>query len=127
MARANAREAMRDEEHRAAAEEVAHPREEVMFGARVERGGRLVEDDEWSVSEERPGERDALPLADRNVLTAHEIRTQDRVVRVGPFVDEGGGAGALRRTHDRLEVLESLDAAEADVLADGEHESREVL
>src|SRR6266850_751918 len=72
--RADAREAMRDEQHGPPAEKVAHTREEVMLGARVERCGRLVENDERRVSEERAGEGDPLPLADRDISSAHEVR-----------------------------------------------------
>src|SRR6267378_7798797 len=68
VGRANAREAMGDEEHGASAEEVAHSRKEVMLGSRVQSRGRLVEDDERSVAEECASERDALPLTDRHVL-----------------------------------------------------------
>src|SRR2546423_3830452 len=110
--RADAREAMRDEKHGAAAEQVAHPREEIMLGARIECGGRLVEDDKRSIPEEGAGERDALPLTDRDVLPAHEIRAEDRVVRVGPRLHEGIGAGALRWAPDRLEGGELPRAAE---------------
>src|SRR2546422_205622 len=63
---------MRDEQDGATAEEVAHPREEIVLGARVERRGRLVQDDERSISEEGAGEGDALPLADRDVLAVPE-------------------------------------------------------
>src|SRR2546422_8189 len=125
--RPDAREAVRDEEHRPAAEEVAHAREEVVLRARVERRGRLVQDDERRVPKERARERDALPLTDRNVLSAHEIRPEDRVVAIRPGIHERIGAGAFRRPDDRIEILEPLHAPEADVLAHGEHEAREVL
>src|SRR5436309_8426701 len=113
--RTDAREAVRDEEHRPTAEEVAHPREEVVLRARVERGGRLVQDDERRVAKERARERDALPLPDRHVLSAHEVRAEDRVVTVRPGIHERIRAGALRRSDDRFEILEALHAAEADV------------
>src|SRR2546421_916734 len=64
--RADARKAVRDEQYGPAAEEVTHPREEVVLGASVQGGGRLVEDDERCITEERPGEGDALPLTDRD-------------------------------------------------------------
>jgi hypothetical protein len=44
----------------------------VVFGAGVQGGGGLVEDDEGGVVEEGAGERDALPLADGQVVAAGE-------------------------------------------------------
>ena len=79
---------MRDKEHRPTAEEIAHTGEEVVLGARVERRGRLVEDHERRVAKERARQRDALPLTDRDVLPAHEVRTEDRVVAVRPGAHE---------------------------------------
>src|SRR5438309_6790362 len=118
---------MRDEQDGATAEEVAHPREEIVLGARVERRGRLVQDDERSISEEGAGEGDALPLAYRDVLPPHEIWPQYRVVRVRPRVHERIGAGPFRRSDDGFEILEVLHPAEPDVLAHREHEPREIL
>src|SRR5438105_330714 len=125
--RTDAREAVRDEEHRSTAEEVAHACEEIVLRARIERRCRLVQDDERRVAKERARERDALPLPDRHVLSAHEVRAEDRVVAIRPGIHERIRAGAFRRADDRIEVLEPLDAPEADVLAHGEHEAREVL
>ncbi|OLC21297.1 MAG: hypothetical protein AUH33_02145 [Chloroflexi bacterium 13_1_40CM_68_21] len=54
---------MRDEQHRASAEEIAHSREKIVLGTRVERRGRLVQDHERRVAEECAREGDALPLS----------------------------------------------------------------
>src|SRR5438094_688849 len=111
--RPDAGEAVRDEEDRPAAEEVAHAREEVVLRARVERRGRLVQDDERRVPKERARERDPLPLTDRNVLSAHEIRPEDRVVAIRPGIHERIGAGAFRRADDRIEVPDPFSPTSA--------------
>src|SRR5688572_26232299 len=118
---------MRDEEHGPTSEERAHSREEVVLGTRVQRGGRLVEDDERRVAEERAGERDALPLADGDVLTALEEWRANAVVPVGPSLHEAIAARLLRDARDRVAVCQPHHAPEADVLAHPEHETREVL
>ena len=46
--------------------------EQVGLGARVERRRRLVEDDDRRVAEQRPGDRQPLPLTDRDVGAAGE-------------------------------------------------------
>src|SRR5437660_4119031 len=125
--RTDAREAVRDEEHRPTAEEVAHACEEIVLRARIERRGRLVQDDERRVAKERARERDALPLPDRHVLSAHEVRAEDRVVTVRPGIHERIRAGPLRRSDDRFEIPEALHPAEAHVFPQRAQEARESL
>jgi len=67
---ADGREAVRDEEHRTRAEQLADPREQLVLGPGVQRRGGLVEDHERRVAEEQPRERDLLPLAEREVDAA---------------------------------------------------------
>jgi hypothetical protein len=76
--------------------------EQVAFGAGVQGGGGLVEDDEGGVPEERAGQRDALALADGQVVAAGESgpgmvcrsRRAGRPTR-GPGAREGLHAGAV--------------------------------
>ena len=62
-----------DEEDGAALEEPAEPLEQ-RLSARASSAGRLVEDHEGRVAEERARERDALPLADREVAAPENSR-----------------------------------------------------
>src|SRR5262249_55469395 len=48
--------------------------EQVVFGAGVQRGGGFVQDDQGCVADERPGQGDALPLADGQVAAAVVLR-----------------------------------------------------
>jgi hypothetical protein len=110
VGRADAREAVRDEENRPALEQLAHAVEELGLGTRVERGRR-------GVAEEGAGERDALPVADREVSAAPELAAEHRVVPLGQRPQERIGARAPGRRHDRVFVVDPLVAAEPDVLA----------
>ena len=77
--------------------ELAHLREEVGFGARVERRGRLVEDEEAAASEERAGEGEPLPLPDRELVASVELSAEPRLVSVGQIREEPVGACCGRR------------------------------
>ena len=65
-------EAMRDDERRAAKGKLAKTFEPVGFGPRIERAGGLVENDDWSLSQKRACECDALPLTDAELCAAGE-------------------------------------------------------
>ena len=105
----------------------ADAREQVVLRSCVQRGRRLVEHDERRVAEERPRERDALPLADRDVLAA--LKTGPSIVsyRSGHSLMKTSAPARSAARDDRVGVVDPLDAPEADVLARGEHEAREVL
>jgi hypothetical protein len=75
-----AREAMRDQQDRASGREFAYAIEELVLRARVERGRRLVQDDEGSAAEKGASQRDALPLADGQLLPALEDGAQHGVI-----------------------------------------------
>ena len=90
---ADGREAVRDHERRAALAQPAQRVEDDLLGKRVERRGRLVEDQDRRVLEQRPGDAETLALAARQ----RGARLGDeRVVAVRQPLDEGvhvGGAG----------------------------------
>ena len=56
-------QAVRDGERRAAPAEMCHRLAHLQFGFRIERGGRLVEQDDRRVLDQRARDRDALALA----------------------------------------------------------------
>ena len=59
------REPVGDDERRAAPHRLAQARADPRLGGRVDRGGRVVEDQDARVDEERAGDREALALAAR--------------------------------------------------------------
>jgi hypothetical protein len=63
------------------------------LGFGVERGGRLVEDDDRCVLQDRPGDADALALAAGKL--GAPVADQ-RVVAVGQVVDEAAMGGGSR-------------------------------
>src|SRR3989442_10052530 len=90
---------MRDQEHRAAAHEVSHRAEDLRFRVGVDGARRLVEDEYWTVLQEGPRERDALPLASRELRTA---LPDLGVVASGQPDDELVRVGGVRGGHDLL-------------------------
>ena len=76
-------------------------------GVRVERRERLVEEEDRGVARERAGERDALPLAARQVA--------------------GPGTGEMRDPEALEQLVDPLSAAEGDVAADVEVREERVL
>ena len=77
---ANTREAVRDEQNGSAAGELAHLGEQLGLRPRVERRGRLVENEEAARPEEGAGEREPLPLTDRELVAAEELAPEPGVV-----------------------------------------------
>ena len=78
---AHGREAVRDEDRRAAARGVEDALEDLRLAAHVELGRRLVEQHDAGAGAhgaQRPGQRDALPLAARQVGAAGVALGQDR-------------------------------------------------
>ena len=102
--------------------------EQVVLGPGVERGGRLVEDEERRVAEEGPGQGDPLPLPDRQVAAAGEVLGQQRVVAGGQLRRGSRRAPAARAAAcDRVVVGQTVVAPEADVLPRREPVAGEVL
>ena len=64
-------ELVRDQERRAPAHELLQRRVDVHFALRVHGAGELVEDEDARVAENRPGQRDLLPLAAGEVRPGH--------------------------------------------------------
>src|SRR4029077_13904956 len=85
---------------------------DLALGADVDGGGRLVEDQDPWVGEERAGERDQLALAQREARAA---LLQLRLVAVLQLEDELVRADRLRRRADL--VRRRVRTTEGDVLA----------
>src|SRR5215469_5688879 len=90
--------AVASEYHRALGRHGLDDRQNLACAFRVKVGGRLVQQHELRVSQERPGERDSLPLASGQVKTA---LSQRGVEATGKGRDELLGAGEPGRPLDR--------------------------
>ena len=71
--------------------------EKIGLARAVEGTGRLVENEDQRVAEERPGDRDELPLTHREPDAAG---AQDGIIAVGQPLDRVVNARELRGRHD---------------------------
>ena len=119
---AHGREPVRDRDRRPP---LGEPLERLLhraLGLRVERRGRLVEDEDRRVAQDRPRDRDALLLAAREAVAA---LADDRVVALG---QRGDQLVDLRRARGLLDLLVGrLRAREAEVVAHGRVEEVRLL
>ena len=116
------REPVGHDEHRAAVGQPVHRLLHQPFAFGVERGGRLVQQQDRRVAQDRAGDGDALllPAREHHAAFAHVgvVALRER----GEEVVRGGGAGGL------LDLgVGRAGAAEADVLARGGGEDHRVL
>jgi hypothetical protein len=93
------RQPVGDDERRPAGHDLAQRGLDRLLGRGVDRGGRVVEDQDPRVGEEGARDREplALPAGEREPALAHA-----RVVAVGQLGDEAGRLGALGRALDGL-------------------------
>ena len=119
---ADRREPVGDDERRPAGEEPAQRPLDAPLGADVDARGRLVEDEDARVGEQRPGEGDELALAEREPAAA---LGDLRLVAVLELEDEVVGADRAGRGGDFL--VRRVGAAERDVLAHGAGEEEALL
>ena len=115
-------QAMRDRQHGAAAHQAAERLADELLGCAVERGGRLVEQQQRRVLEERARDGDALALSARQ---PHAAIADDRVEAFGQLGDELAAMGRVRRLPDL--VVARLGPGVADVLDQRAVEQRDVL
>ena len=80
---ANGRESMGNQQGRLAAREFGKALEDFVFGPRVERRGRLVEDQHVGVAHRGAGDRDLLPLAAGQFEAGLEAPSDQLVVALG--------------------------------------------
>jgi hypothetical protein len=124
------REPMRDEDRRQAARQLEETVEERRLGADVEIGGGLVEHEHAGAAldrEQRPGDRDPLPLPARELGALGVLAREGRVQALWQGVDELQRTGTVERGADPLVVVQQLHRAVPDVLAHGQLVVDEVL
>src|SRR5581483_9285489 len=116
------RQAVRDDQRRPVARRSAQPRADLGLRRRVDRRGRVVEDEDARIDRERSRDRDALALAARQ---GDPALADHGVVALGQSLDE---LVCLRGARGRLDggVVE-VAASERDVLPDGRREEEGVL
>jgi hypothetical protein len=113
---------MGDDEGRAARHKALDPGHDRRFGGDVERGGRLVQDQDRRVAQERAGNRDALLFALRERNTGF---ADDRVVAIGQRLDQLVEASQPCGGLDRRIIRPR--AATGDVVADRQREDERRL
>ena len=93
------RQPVRDDDRRPPAHDLAQPGADLRLGRRVDRRGRVVEDEDSRIDEQRARDRDplSLPARERDPALA-----DDRVVAVRQLLDE---LVRLRRARGRLDGL----------------------
>ncbi len=96
--------------------------EDHRFGPRIDRCGRLVEDEDAGVLQERPCDAEALALAARQPNAAFaDLRLVSLRQPRNEFVGVGGGCGRDDLVHRRVEP------AVADVVGDRAREEQRLL
>src|ERR1700722_15517238 len=118
---------MRDEQYGSSPGEGPDVLKQCCLGARGECGGRVVEDDEGSIAEECPRQRDALPLADGEVGSPEVLGSEQVVITEREGIDQLVGLSSPRRFDDAVTALEALHLPQADVLCGGHHVLAELL
>ena len=112
-----------EHDRRAALDERAHDRDELLGLLRREDGRRLVEDEDVGLAIQRLEDLDALPDADREVLD-ERIGVDLEPVALRDLDDPGSRGATVERADRPARVLH----AEHDVLGDGEdRDEHEVL
>ena len=90
-----------DDDRRPALHHLGERGPDLVLLGRVDRRGRVVEDQHARVGEHRARDRDALPLPARQRVA---VLADDRVVALGQLADELVGARELRGAHARLRI-----------------------
>ena len=98
--------------------------EHLLLGGRVERGGRLVEEDEIGVGRQRPRHQHALPLPARQVAQLPPLERLDarlgergpRAPEVGPRVRQRHVAGPLQAHEHEVEDRDGEDRVQRRLL-----------
>ena len=76
-----------------------------VFGFRVERGGRLVENQDLGIADVGAGEGDALPLSSGKVHAAFESPAEHLIETPGKAGDDGTGTAFQRGIPQRFVVI----------------------
>ena len=85
---------MRDHYHRATGQRPLHRGPDLSFASHVQGGERLIENQDFRILEQRPGDRDSLPLA---VRERRAVLSDRVVVAIGQRAYEIVQPGCARR------------------------------
>ncbi len=108
---------MRDEDGGPLGGELLQPREQLVLGLRIERGGGLVEHQDLRVAHEGARQGDLLPLAAGELLSLLEPAAEHGVDLLRELLDDRSGAAVFHRALDATAVFQGRDPADADVLS----------
>src|SRR5688500_2499678 len=92
---------MGDEDGCPAAHQLGEAQKDIVFGARVERGGGLVEDEDLGIAHVGARERDLLPLSATEIDALIEASSEHLAVSTGKARQQGGGERLLGRGPQR--------------------------
>ena len=111
VGRADGGEPVRDDERRTPLERLAERGGDRRLGGRVERGGRLVEDDHAGVGQQQPGDGEPLPLAAGEPVAA---LADDGVEPAGQARDQGASRARRSADHSSSSVASTLASSRLD-------------
>src|SRR5256714_7321909 len=118
---------MRDQYRHAPLRQLRKPQEHLVFGASIEGGGRLIENKDLRVTHIRARQRHLLPFAAGKLHAVVEAASQHLVEALRyPLRDRIRETAARRFTDPRL-VIQCLDLAHTDVLAQDEIVTDKIL
>ena len=95
------------------------PFEELVLRLGVERGGRLIQQEDACVAHEGARQRDFLPLATGEVDSGIEPLSERRFVALRKTRDQTIGSGLPAGFEDRLAVGDGAEVSQTDVLRRG--------
>src|SRR5688500_5489458 len=113
---ANAREAVRDEHRRLPGAQLLEALEDAELRTCIERGGRLIQDEQLGIAHIGTCDGDLLPLATGELHPAPEPLPDHLVVARREAANDLVGKAPLRRVLDALPIAARLDAADRNVL-----------
>ena len=86
-----------------------------MFGGRVERSRRLVEDEQqWFGAHHRPTESEGLPLSAGEFGAVAKLFSELAVETFGKATGKVGASGAFECSHDRVGLVDVIEVADTD-------------
>src|ERR1035441_3717433 len=100
----------------APARQLGEPLEHLVLSARVQRGGRLVQNQQLRVAHVGPRQSELLPFAPGKIHAALETPAHHLVVPVRQAVDHTFGQALHRGRFHKEPVVKSLDLAKSNVL-----------
>src|SRR6202021_3026228 len=117
----------RDEEGGLSCGKVGKSLKDLKFAARMERRGRLIENQNLRISKVGAGERDFLPFAARKVHATFKAPAQHLLVIERKSFDNFVGHAFVGSGFQERQVMEGIDPSDRDVFARSHFIAHEIL